>query len=225
MFFAQLYIFNHNHNAHTSISHLKYDIKTTIVVFMSSLNLMMVGGLVSLYNEVMLFLSQLLFRREILSLRNGQVVGTARAPIINPNNLKIEGWYVVDRFSGEELVLPESQVREFSQLGLAVNDHTAMTPAEDLVRMQKTLKINFQLLKKNVVTESKQVLGKVSDFSFDKDSMMIQKLYVTPRGIKGFAASDKVIGRSQILNITDRQITVRDTLDKVGAGIPARASI
>lgn len=171
----------------------------------------------------MLFLSQLLYNRDVLSLRNGQIVGTATAPIINPNNLKIEGWYVTDRFSGEDLILPSGEVRELSQLGLAVNDHNAMTKEEDLVRMQKVLKIRFQLLKKKVVTDSKQVVGIVSDFSFDKDSMNIQKLYATPRGLKGFTNSDRVVGRNQIIAISDKQITVRDTTEKLKSGIFARA--
>ncbi len=170
----------------------------------------------------MLQLSNTLYGVDIISLRNGQAVGTATYPLINPNNLKIEGWYAVDRFSGDDLILPTSEVREFNRLGLAVNDHNAMTKEEDLVRLQKIIQIRFQLLKKKVITESKNVVGTVSDFSYDADSFVIQKLYVTPRGIKGFAVSDRVIGRNQIVAINDKQITVRDPLDKIPFG--ARAS-
>ncbi|MDQ3094309.1 MAG: hypothetical protein M3Q70_04010, partial [bacterium] len=136
----------------------------------------------------MLQLAKTLYSRDIVSLRNSQVVGTATQPIINPNNLKIEGWYAVDRFSGEDLILPVIEMRELNRYGIAVNDHSAMTPEADLVRLQKILQIQFQLLKKKVVTESKQVVGTVSDFSYDDSGMTIQKLYVTPRGLKSLAA-------------------------------------
>ncbi|MDQ2973283.1 MAG: hypothetical protein M3Q79_02270 [bacterium] len=173
----------------------------------------------------MLQLAKTLYNRDIISLRNSQVVGTATQPIINPNNLKIEGWYAVDRYSGEDLILPVIEVRELNRYGIAVNDHTAMTPESDLVRLQKILLIRFQLLKKKVVTESKQVVGTISDYSYDDSGMTVQKLYVTPRGLKSLASSDKVIGRSQIVNITDKQITVRDTTSKLpfGAKLPLEA--
>ena len=159
----------------------------------------------------MLQLSSKLFNVPILSLRSQGPVGTALEPIINPNNLKIEGWFAVDRFSGQKLILPVGEVREFMRGGLAVNDHDAMTEPDEMVRLQKVIQINFSLIGKLVMTEKRKKIGKVTDFAFDPTSMYIQNLYVSQRGLKAFAGDDRVIGRGQIVQISDRAIVVRDT--------------
>ena len=60
----------------------------------------------------MLRLSESLVNRPVMSLRTGQQVVTAHEPIINPNNLKIEGFYCSDCFSKEELVLLYQDIRD-----------------------------------------------------------------------------------------------------------------
>jgi len=159
----------------------------------------------------MLQLSSKLFNVPIMSLRSGGPVGTALSPIINPNNLKIEGWYALDRFSGKKLVLPVSEVRELTRRGLAVNDHDAMTEPAEMIRLEKVISINYQLIGKLIITEKHRKIGKITDFAFDPDSMYIQSLYARGRGLKSIASDDLVIGRGQIVQITDKAIVVRDT--------------
>lgn len=171
-------------------------------------------------------LSSRLYNVPIVSLRTGAQAGTAVSPIINPNNLKIEGWYTVDQFSGDNLVLPVGEIREFTRHGIAVNDHDAMTDPSELVRLQGIIKINYEIIGKTVVTENGRRVGKVSDFSFDTAGMYIQKLYVTPRGLKAITGDERLIARQQIVQITDKAIVVRGTDLKVDftASVPAAES-
>lgn len=171
----------------------------------------------------MLQLSAKLFNTPIISIRTAGPVGTAIEPVINPNNLKIEGWYAVDRFNGQKLVLPASEVREIMPDGLAVNDHDAMTEQSEMVRLQKIIQINFKLIGKTVMTEKRKKIGKVNDFAFDPTSLYIQTLYLTERGLKALAGNDRIIGRGQIVQISDKAIVVRDTDVTVsfGARVPA----
>jgi hypothetical protein len=66
----------------------------------------------------MLALSKGLFNRKILSLRTGGVVGNTTVPIINPDNLKIEGLYCSDNFSEDERILLYQDIREQLVKGL-----------------------------------------------------------------------------------------------------------
>ena len=148
-----------------------------------------------------------------MSLRSGGRIATAVEPVINPHNLKIMGWWC-KAADGKQQVLLADNVREIMPTGLAVNDDTDLSEPGDLVRHKDILNIRFVLMDKPVKTK-RQKLGKVSDFSYN-DGLFIQKLYVARSLIKVFAAEDTlIIDRTQILEITDNYILVRDSDVKV----------
>lgn len=170
----------------------------------------------------MLRLSDSLVGRPVMSLRTGQAVATTVAPIINPNNLKIEGFYCEDRFDRKkELVLLYQDIRDIISQGFVINDHDVLAEPGELVRLQKIIELDFRLLDKPVVTLTKQRLGKVSDYATEIETMYIQKLYVTQSMFKNFAGGNLGIDRSQINEITDTKIIVNDPL-KAGA-VPSGA--
>jgi sporulation protein YlmC with PRC-barrel domain len=164
------------------------------------------------YTIYMLRLSESLFNRPVMSLRTGQPVATAREPIINPNNLKIEGFYCNDRFSKEELVLLYQDIRDVIAQGFVVDDHDVLTPSEELVRLKDIMQISFTLIGKPVVTISKERVGKVSDFATELETMYVQKIYVSQSLLKSLAGGNLGIDRSQINEITDRRIIINDLL-------------
>lgn len=169
----------------------------------------------------MLRFSEIYNERDILSLRTGSIVGHAYSPIINPNNLKIEGWYAAENGAEGDMILPVAEVREVIDRGFIVNDHSAITPSEDLVRMSDITKLQFELIGKTVKSDMKRKLGKVHNYAVDESSMIVQKMYVTPGALRGITKQDLVIDRSQIVEINNREIIVRDATERVGA--PARA--
>lgn len=171
-------------------------------------------------------MSSSLFNRPVLSLRVGNAIALAKEPIINPHNLKIIGWWCQAGHGGQLLVLMADRVREFTPAGLAVNDEDDLSAPDDLVRDKEILDIQFQLIDKTVKTK-RQKLGKVSDYSYN-DGLFVQKLYVARSLTKIFAATDTlIIDRTQILEITDQYILVRDTEVKAtqeelaGEAVPA----
>lgn len=172
----------------------------------------------------MLQLSGALINRPVLSLRTGTAVGTAERPIINPNNLKIEGFYCTDRFDkkGHRILLYQD-VRDVMKQGLVVDDHEAMTDPDELVRLQDVMKINFDLIGKPVVTESKERIGKVSDFATEVETMYIQKLYVAQPLRKSLTGGSLSVDRSQIIEITNRRIVIQDLVQPTPASATAAA--
>jgi sporulation protein YlmC with PRC-barrel domain len=162
----------------------------------------------------MLKLSQSFIGTDILSLRTGGVIAKTTKPIINPNNLQIEGWYVVDRFSGATLVLLSGELRDILSQGLVVNDHEVLSDVEDLIRLQDILKLNFELLGKPVTTEKGKRIGKVSDYAVETGSLIIKKLYVARSIIKNFAGGTLSVDRTQIIEITNRRVVIEDPTEE-----------
>jgi len=171
----------------------------------------------------MLQLSGMLVDRPVLSLRTGTQVGTALSPIINPNNLKIEGfWCRADR--RKQLVLLSQDIRDSLPQGFVVNDADALTDPAELVRLAPVIQLNFQLLGKTVETTNGRKLGKVTDYATDIDSMFIKKLYVTQPIYKNFTGGNLGVDRTQVVEITDKRIVINDIEAKVSVHAGAIAA-
>lgn len=169
----------------------------------------------------MLRLSNTLFDKSVLSLRTGGPIAAIKAPIINPDNLKIEGFYCEDRFSKAELILVSQDIREILPQGFVVNDHDVLVEADDLVRLKKVLEINYQIIGKQVETISKQKIGKVSDYAVETESMYIQKVYIAQSVFKSFTGGSLSVDRNQVVETTPRKIVINDLEAKSAATAPA----
>lgn len=169
----------------------------------------------------MLQLANSLVNIPVMSLRTGGMVAMAEKPIINPNNLKIEGWYCRDQFTKAILILLVKDIRDIVPQGLAVDDYDTLSEPSELVRLHEILEIEFELLGKHVVSDAKRRIGKVSDYAVNTKSYYVQKLYVTQPVYKNISGGQLNIDRTQIVEITNRQIIVREANEKVGSAIPA----
>ena len=164
---------------------------------------------IAVYTKVMLKLSASLKNLNVVSLRAGGSVGLATEPIINPHNLKIIGWWCKRPGSPKPSVLLQDDIRQISSEGIAINDEDELADPSDLVRHKEILEINFELPGKLVKTKRSK-LGKVSDYSYN-DGLFVQKLYVERPITKVFSADDTlIIDRTQILEVTDHHILVKD---------------
>lgn len=162
----------------------------------------------------MLKLSNALQNIPVMSLRTGGAIGTATEIILNPNNLKVEGWYVEDRFNKKKLVLVRSEVRDFGKQGLVINDHEVLEEPAELVRLKPIMDIGFVLNGKQVISQNGTKYGKVSDFAVETESLMVKKIYASQSIIKNFSGGSKSIDRTQIVEITNTHIIIEDATEK-----------
>lgn len=169
----------------------------------------------------MLQLSAALLDKSILSLRTGMPIAMITAPIFNPNNLKIEGFYCQDRFDKTELILLCQDIREILPQGYVVNDHDVLVEPGELIRLKEVLEIGFELIGKHVQTVSKVKVGKVSDYAVETETMFVQKIYVAQSILKSLTGGSLSIDRTQINEITPRRIIINDLVKTVPAGAPA----
>lgn len=173
--------------------------------------------------HIMLKLSAALLDQPIMSLRTGAAVGASQAAIINPNNLKIEGFYSSDRFSKDRLVLLTQDIRDITKQGMIVDDHDVLTKPDELIRLKSILELDFTLIDKPVYTVSKHKVGKITDYAADEATLYIQKIYVGQSLIKSLSTGQLSIDRTQIVEITNRRVVIKDLEQSVKGGIPATA--
>lgn len=168
-------------------------------------------------------LGQSLLGKQILSLQIGQPIGVINEAIINPFNLKIEGWHATNSDSRKHVILLSQDVREILPEGLVVNDHEALSSPGELIRLKEVTSHQFNLLGKSVVSNHKRKLGRVTDYAFDSDNFYIQKLHISQSIVKSFTGGALLIDRSQIIEVTHQRITVNEATAQDSSPIPAVA--
>lgn len=165
----------------------------------------------------MLLLSKELYQIPVHSLQTGGTIAVTESPIINPRSLKIIGWWCTGEQKTKSILLTED-VRETTAHGLLVNDHTALSQPEDLVRLQEILEIKFELLGKIVKTKNRK-LGKIYDYCFN-EGYVVQKLYVSQSIVKALDTDTLIVDRSRILEVTDSYVLVGDNEVKSTQAVP-----
>jgi sporulation protein YlmC with PRC-barrel domain len=169
----------------------------------------------------MLQLSASLLNKSVLSLRTGAPIAKIDGPIINPDNLKIEGFYCTDRYDKRQLVLLYQDIREILAKGYVVNDHDVLVEPDELVRLKKVMELNFEIVGKQVITINKEKVGKVSDYAAETETMFIQKIYVNQSVLKSLTGGSLSIDRTQINEITPKRIIINDLVNVAPAAAPA----
>lgn len=172
----------------------------------------------------MLKLVASLLNQPILSIRTGGPVATTEALIINPNNLKIEGFYCLDRIDKKRLILLAIDIREFLPGALVIDDHAVLVEPTDLIRLKPILDMQFTLVGKLVITESGKKVGHINDFAADSETLYIQKLYVGQNLFRNFSGGQLVVDRTQIVEISGKVIVIQELENYAKNGVPAPAA-
>lgn len=168
----------------------------------------------------MLKLANSLLNQSVLSLRTGGVVARIESAIINPNNLKIEGFYCVDSQNRQRLVLLVQDIRDFVQQGIVVDDHDVLVKSEELIRLKQVLELDYALIGKPVQTVKKEKLGKVNDYAVDAATFYIQKLYVERSLLKSLSSGQLSIDRTEIVEVTDKRVIIKELQKTAKSGVP-----
>ena len=169
----------------------------------------------------MLLLNTQLANTPVMSLQSGTSLGAVSEPIIDPRKLQIVALRVTGPRILEPSVLHTSDIRELGPLGFIVDGaDSIMTLDEDLVRLQEVIGLNFSLIGKMVIDDTKKRLGKVVEYTLESEGFTVQKIHVGQSLLKNISNSNLIIHRTQIIEITDKEIIVKSATvqDQVGLG-------
>jgi uncharacterized protein YrrD len=157
----------------------------------------------------MLILGKTLYHKPVMSLQTGRQIAKTVRPIINPADLQIVGHTLADiRSNDGEMYLLTQDIREMSSMGFIVDSVDELLREEDAIKLQDLLKLQFELAGMKVVDTQKKMLGKVTDYSFEPTTFLIQQLHVKPSFLQGIKTSRLLIHRKQIVEISNTHIVV-----------------
>ena len=158
----------------------------------------------------MLLPSNRLIGAPILSLQTGASLASSSDVIIDPRSLHVTAFYCEGKLlDSQPAILHTSDIRESSTMGFIVDSADSIMPPNDLVRLQEIIDFQFKLPGIKVVDDRGKKLGTVSDFLTNSLDFLIQKIYVKRPLFKRVSASDLIIDRAQIVDVTNEKITVK----------------
>ncbi len=156
-------------------------------------------------------LSQRLINKPVMSLQTGAEIAHTKKAIIDPRNLQVVGYFVVSKIKNDpSLILKITDIREVSNVGFIIDSIDEILPEADLLRIQEITQLQFDLIDLSVVDENKHKLGKVIDYGIDPLTFMIHQLHIKQPLLKSLQVAELLINRTQIIEINDNEIIVRE---------------
>jgi len=147
----------------------------------------------------------------IVSLQSGEIVAAARRPIFDMPTLAIIAFLCDLPGSKQPVVLMTGDIRQVSGDCLIIDSENELTDPDDVIRLAPHLKANYNPQGKPVHADTGRRLGTVDDYTLNLDNCHLQKLYVRSSLLRSWLGSSLAIDRSQIIDVTPNQITVRDS--------------
>ena len=147
----------------------------------------------------------------VLSVRAGGPVAKISEVIVDPDTLKIIAFRcfggVISRNGAN--ILSVSSVREFSRLGVVIDDVEELVQDDEVVRIDKVLKLHFDLAGLKVETKSGHRLGKIADFTINTDDFLVMQIIVHRPVLKALVDPELTIHRKEIVEVTDYKVIVK----------------
>lgn len=154
----------------------------------------------------------------VLSLHLGGPIGRVTSEIVDPEDLKIIAFNVNGPQTGDGEhgdILEVRSVREYSSLGMIIDSIDDLVSKGDVIKLDKIIDLNFDVIGLDVKTKKGTKLGKISGYTFEPESMQIMQLIVKRPLMKSFLDPELIIGRSQIKEVNDYEIIVKDEEEKI----------
>jgi uncharacterized protein YrrD len=160
----------------------------------------------------MLLLGSRLIHAPILSLQTGSELARTSQAIIDPRNLTIVAYELAGPLLDEHpSLLRIADIRELSDIGMIVDSSDEFVTPSDIIKLEQIYNFHFQLPGLRVVDDKKHKLGRVSDYTLEAGSFIIEQLNVKRPLLQSLNDSELLIHRTQIIEITDTEIIVHAT--------------
>ena len=155
----------------------------------------------------------------VLSLHVGGEVARVVGLVIDPAKLqivalKVDGADVRNAPEAREF-LETRDVREFANIGMIIDSSERFVKADDVLKLQEILALEFSPMGLKVETKKGSYLGKVTDVTVDTETMKIHQLIVRRPMLKALMDPELIIPRKEIVEVTDFKIIVKDEEEKI----------
>ncbi|MBR0242405.1 PRC-barrel domain-containing protein [Candidatus Saccharibacteria bacterium] len=158
----------------------------------------------------MLVYASKLLGAPVLSMQATSQVATIATPIVDPDSLKIVAFFVSGPLVKNTNILDAKSIREYSKYGCVIDSIDELAEKDDIVKVSKIIDLNFNLNGLRVETKKGTKLGKVIDFTVTPDDFTVQQIIVKRPLVKSFLDPELTIPRSEIVEVTDYKIIVKN---------------
>lgn len=156
----------------------------------------------------------------IMSLQTGAELARTSEAIINPHNLSILAYTVTGPFlDSETSLLRVDDIRELGSIGMIVDSSDEFIQPDDIVRQADIYNLRFELTGKPVYTTKREKVGKVIEYTVESSGFVIQQLTVKRPLLKSLNDPELLIHRSQVVEVTDDAIIIKDAKIKKAAPV------
>lgn len=164
------------------------------------------------YNRIMLVTNSRLIGTQILSIQAGGPIATIKSAIVDPNDLKILGFHLEGPLlnNTDATILDVRSIREYSQLGMVVDNIEELVAPDDVIKIQKVLELNFDLINLKVRTKKGTKLGHLIDYTVTSEDFIVQQIIVKRPLVKALVDPELTISRKEIVEITDYEVIIKD---------------
>ena len=150
----------------------------------------------------------------IISLQTGETVAKVRSLVIEMSKLEIIAISCTEMKEYPDPILMVKDIRQVASDCLIIDSEDDIGSAGDIVRLREPVIANYSPIGSHVISQMQRSIGKVEDFTINSDSLKLQKLYVRQPVWQSWLGSSLIIAREQILDVTAKQIVVREgTID------------
>lgn len=148
----------------------------------------------------------------ILSIQAGGPIATIKSAIVDPNDLKILGFYLEGPLLNgtDATILDVRSIREYSHLGMVIDNIEELVAPDDVIRIQNVLELNFDLINLKVRTKKGTKLGHLIDYTVTSEDFIVQQIIVKRPLVKAFVDPELTISRKEIVEITDYEVIIKD---------------
>lgn len=168
----------------------------------------------------MLILNSDLTNKSVMSLQTGAKLASLNKAIIDPVDLKIYAFSLTDRFEKKsQNFLLTADIREFGPMGAIVDSSDEFVTKQDVISLDKLIDLNINLIGMQVIDENKRKVGKITDFAVSNTDFFIMQIHVSQGIIKSLSNVGSIIGRNQIIEITDDYLKVKSPDEKLRSSV------
>jgi len=161
----------------------------------------------------------------VSSIDSSRIIAVVIDVLLNPNDLSVAALICNKRSSGEDLYLLPQDIHDYTGPAITVQNEEALTQDEDMIKLRDVITINFKLVGKRVISDSKRKVGKVTEYVIDDETFKIMKIHAKPIITKLLKSSDLIISRTQIVELNDKEVVVRESTVKNSRFVQAGADI
>lgn len=158
----------------------------------------------------MLVTNSQLIGAPVLSIQTGSTIGTVSEPIIDPDTLKIIALKLSGPLIRDTNILDIKSIREYSNLGMVIDDIDELVAPEDIIKISKIIALNFNLIGLKVETKKQSKLGKIIDYTLTPNDFVIQQIIVRRPIMKALIDPELTISRKEIVEVTDYKVIIKD---------------